>query len=76
MIPERAVCDGRTRVLMAVVRRHAAAGRVTYDDLVASTALCRSTVHFHVVNLERQGLVTWERGRAATLRPLVAEVMA
>lgn len=61
----------RTSVLLAVVAVHARRPPVTMGDLVALLGLSRSTIHGHLVELRRDGLVTWEYGTMGTLRPLV-----
>lgn len=61
--------DTATRVLLAVVNQR----RPTVPSLVDELHKSKSTIHFHLMNLRRLGLVTWEHGKAGTLRPKVVE---
>lgn len=56
--------DTATRVLLAVTWNP----RPTIPALAAELGLSRSTVHGHLTTLRDEGLVTWEDGKAGTLR--------
>lgn len=58
--------DCRTRVLLAVM-----AGARTTTEIAAAAGCGRPRAHAHLEALRREGLVTWERGRQGTIRPLV-----
>lgn len=62
---------GRAAVLVALIRLHAAHGRVTVRDVCAAVGCSTSTCHHHLLRLRRDGLVTWESEQAGTLRPTV-----
>ena len=68
------VAIGSTRVLMALLARHADAGRTTVRDLAEDMGWSPSTVHSCLLRLRDEGLVTWEEGQAATLRPTIAPI--
>lgn len=61
-----------TRVLLAVMAEHHEHGRATVRSVAARAELAIGTTHRHLRRLRAEGLVTWEQGRDATLRPLVA----
>lgn len=62
--------DVRTRCLFAVLAGANSVREVQAAVGVAST----STVHYHLTQLQRHGLVTWEAGKQRTLRPAVKVV--
>lgn len=73
-LPTDAVPQGRTRVYLALVRRHEAGQRTVIDDLAADVGVCRTTVYRHLLALRDDGLVTWEPDRAGTMRPTLRVV--
>ena len=56
--------QSRTACLMAVW-----GGARTIGAVAERVGLARSTAHKHLIELEADGLVRWDEGRAATLRP-------
>lgn len=62
--------DTTTRTLLAVLRQQ----RPTVRSVAFEVGRSVSHTHAALVELRGAGLVTWDRGRAATLRPLVGEV--
>ena len=75
-MPGRTVSETcKMRVLVAVCRVHAATGRATLREVAAVAGYDSAmTVQYALRDLRDRGLVTWERGRHGTLRPLVREV--
>ena len=67
MIPNSAIGNGATRVLLAVLteKRPTTTKRLGQSAGLSST----STVHSHLVRLRRLNLITWAPGRVGTLRP-------
>lgn len=64
-----------TRVYLAVLDLYRSTGRAVIPDICTATGLAsKATVHRHLVNLRRAGLLTWDDGRVATIRPLVFPV--
>lgn len=61
--------DTATRVLGAVLDLHARNGRVTLRAAAKAVGRSPGTVHQSLLDLRAAGLVTWEDGTAATLRP-------
>ena len=51
-------------------------GRATVRDVAECAGMSTAAVHSHLVTLRRLGLVTWDRARAGTLRPVVQIVHA
>ena len=66
---QRRWADQDTRVLLAVLQGHR-----TYSELMAATRLHRMAVRGALLRLLADGLVTWQPGLQATLRPLVRQV--
>ena len=67
--------DGpRLSVLLAVIAIHAQAGRMTVREVAEAVERNLSTTHAHLRWLRKHGWVTWEGGKAGTLRPLVKMV--
>lgn len=61
--------DTRVRVLAAVL-----GGARSVREVQAETGRSVSTIHGHLLVLEKAGLVAWDRGRHRTLRPTVRAV--
>jgi DNA-binding IclR family transcriptional regulator len=74
--PERAiVCHhAATSTLLALLRLYERDGRATVRGVAAERGCALNSAHDQLVELRSLGLVTWEDGRAGTLRPLVAVV--
>jgi hypothetical protein len=64
---------GATATLLGLVIVHAMNGRATVREVAMITGkpTSISTVHAHLVQLRRAGLVAWEDNLGGTLRPLV-----
>lgn len=63
-----------TLVFETLYRQFSICGRVTITDLVDELGWSRSTIHWHLRMLRELDLITWDEGRAGTLRPLVRAV--
>ena len=68
------VSPALTKVMVATVFVHHLDGRCTVRSVAEAAGLSTATTYSHLCHLRRRGLVAWERGRAGTLRPLVAAV--
>lgn len=76
LLPTGTVGPATTRVFTALLTRVAAGHtRHTCRDLARDCGLALSVVHHHLRKLRTAGLVAWEDGLSATLRPAV-EVVA
>lgn len=58
-------------VLAAVIFLHESHGRVVVRDVSGYLGRNLSDTYDHLRTLKRYGLVTWDNGKSATLRPLV-----
>lgn len=74
MLPPEALGVVTTRVLLCLVVEHALVGRATVRSVARRAQRNESVIHAQLVRLRALGLVAWEPGRAATLRPLVGLV--
>lgn len=73
-MPMHTGTDAETRTLLAVVRAHAPGRPVMIPDVMAATGLSRVYTWKQLDRLRAAELVTWERGKTGTMRPLVAEI--
>lgn len=67
--PHGALSGPCTAVLMALIRAHADTGRCTLRGLALELDKSPGTVRTHLNTLRSAGLITWEDGRAGTIRP-------
>ena len=74
--PERViVCyHAATSTLLALLRVYERDGRATMREVAAERGCSLSSAVAQLERLRNAGLVTWEDGHAATLRPLVSVV--
>lgn len=72
---EFAETSNRTKVMCAVLRRQALAGRATIRTVADEAGLSISVTYKHLNALHGMGLVTWEDGARGTLRASVAIVV-
>lgn len=71
-VPDGALGNTHTRLLLALIRLHDRDGRATVGGVAQEAGYSSvGAIHHYLVELRDFGLVTWEDGRAATLRPLV-----
>lgn len=72
MTPPEALHPSRAAVLAAVIHLADAGELVTYARIAEATGIESHTViHHHLQRLRDDGLVTWQPGLRATLRPTV-----
>lgn len=62
------------RVLLATVAEHRDRGRCTVRSVALRAGVPVMTTHTALHRLRAEGLVDWQEGLRATLRPLVVEV--
>lgn len=73
-LPPGAVSPRLTRVLLAVAAVHRRDGRCTVEAAAEAAGYAsKGAVHRTLAELRQLGLVTWEDGRDATLRPTLAK---
>ncbi len=72
-----AIAPSLVHVLLAVVKLAETQPTVQIPDVCRECGIsAKSVVHYRLEALRDLGLVTWEPGRAGTLRPMVARVVA
>ncbi len=59
------------RVLLIVIRRHAAGESLHLRDLAQEAGVNLFAIQGHLARLRRRGLVSWEDRKYGTLRPRV-----
>lgn len=74
-LPPGAITPRHTRLLLATIQVHARDGRATMREVVDAAGYASiGSAHQALHQLRALGLLTWEDGKAATLRPLVTVV--
>lgn len=68
------VPPGMTRVLLALLAVYERDGRATMRAVAKAAGRNLTTTTSHLQALRRRGLVNWEDGQQATLRPTVGKV--